>query len=153
RSTSSRRPDTPSRPSAGGAEKPVLGPARPPRTSIDRSGQPEPAVRTLPRPRAPRHVVGVLAGVLLAMAGALLLPAAAGAQTSPGSPAPVDGAGAADPGVVSVVTVNGLIDPIVADFMRQSIDDAERAEVKAIIFQVDLQGSVVPDAELAAILD
>jgi membrane-bound serine protease (ClpP class) len=60
-----------------------------------------------------------------------------------------DGAGS----VVSVVSVNGLIDPILADFMQQSITAAEEAEVVALVFQVDLDGSVIPDLELVGLVN
>ena len=39
------------------------------------------------------------------------------------------------------MTVNGFIDPVLLNFMRQSIVDANNVKATALIFQVDLQGS------------
>lgn len=129
--------------------------------------------RATPAPRrtssARRRRLGA-AGLLLALGTLLAVLAGvgpSGAQT-PGT-APASGSGTSttvlDPdgareavigdgtgSVVSVVSVNGLIDPILADFMEQSITAAEDAEVVALVFQVDLDGSVIPDDELVALI-
>ncbi len=54
---------------------------------------------------------------------------------------------------VAVVSVNGLIDPILANLMTQSITAAEDADAVALVFQVDLDGSVIPDDELVALVN
>jgi len=53
---------------------------------------------------------------------------------------------------VSVVSVNGYIDPVLGALMTRAIDDANNANVLALVFQVDLQGSVIPDEQLTAIV-
>jgi hypothetical protein len=55
-------------------------------------------------------------------------------------------------GVVAVVSVNGFIDPVLADFMSTSIEQANKIDAVALVFQVDLQGSVIPDDQLAALI-
>jgi membrane-bound serine protease (ClpP class) len=106
-----------------------------------------PAARGVAGPRIRRALALVL------VVGALVLglgSTVAGAQTSsPPNPAGSAGSGVS---VVSVVSVNGYIDPIVSSFMSQSIRDANEAHAVALVFQVDLQGSVIPDAELAALI-
>lgn len=118
--------------------------------------------------RADRRRLGV-AGVLVALGALLVILTAVGPS---GAQTPDTGSGsgtsttAIDPdgarevivgdgagSVVSVVSVNGLIDPILADFMTQSITAAEEAEVVALVFQVDLDGSVIPDDELVALIN
>lgn len=54
-----------------------------------------------------------------------------------------------DPGRVSIVKVEGLIDPVMADFIEKSIHQGEQARVIAVVLQLDSSGSVVSDARLA----
>lgn len=99
----------------------------------------------VPRTRRRRVLAGVLIalGVVLACSGG-----AAGAQsTTPAAPA-----GGEVKSVVAVVTINGFIDPVLADFMRTSIEDVNRVAATALIFQADLQGSVIPDAQLVELI-
>ncbi len=90
-------------------------------------------------------------GLLLVLLGALIgLAAPAGA--APGAPAQ----DADDPGRVSVVEVEGLIDPVLADFIEESIHAGERAEVVAVVLRLDSSGSVVSAdrlAEVAAVIE
>ncbi|CAN5439439.1 nodulation protein NfeD [soil metagenome] len=60
--------------------------------------------------------------------------------------APVQSGG--DPGRVSIIKVEGLIDPVMADFIEKSIRDGEKAQVIAVVLQLDSAGSVVSDARL-----
>jgi membrane-bound serine protease (ClpP class) len=53
-----------------------------------------------------------------------------------------------DPGRASVVKVNGLIDPVMADFIDRSITDGERAHVVAVVLWLDSSGSVISDHRL-----
>lgn len=55
---------------------------------------------------------------------------------------------AADPGRVSILKVEGLIDPVLANFIDRSITEGEQAGVVAVVLQLDSSGSVVDDAEL-----
>ncbi len=54
----------------------------------------------------------------------------------------------ADPGRVSVIEVEGLLDPVLADFIERSIADGERADVVAVVLQLDSAGSVLDDGRL-----
>lgn len=63
-------------------------------------------------------------------------------------------AGAADDRrVVDVVQVNGYLDPIVVDFVEQSLQDAEAADAEAFVIQLDSPGSVVSEARLDQLVD
>jgi membrane-bound serine protease (ClpP class) len=96
----------------------------------------------------------VALGAVMVLAGLVLAARPVGAQTPSGSSATLPPQREADgsAGYVSVVTVNGLIDPILAEFMSQSITDAERTGARSLVFQADLQGSVIPDAQLGELL-
>lgn len=84
-------------------------------------------------------------GLLLALVGLLLgLAGQAGATT--GAPAQEP---PTDPGRVSVVQVEGLIDPVLADFVERSIAAGEDAGVVAVVLQLDSSGAVVSDERLA----
>lgn len=87
-----------------------------------------------------------IVGLLLVLVGALLglaVPADAQAEATP--PA------AEDPGRVSIIKVEGLIDPVLADFIERSIADGERTRAVAVVLQLDSSGSVVDDARLRAL--
>ena len=83
------------------------------------------------------HPLRTLASVLLALGALLALPA----------PAAVAAAGRVD-----VIEVTGLIDPVEVDFIATSLRDAERAQVEALIIQLNSSGSVVSDRRLDALV-
>ena len=56
-----------------------------------------------------------------------------------------------DPGRISVVEVEGLIDPVLAAFIERSIADGERSGVVAVVLQMDSSGSVLGDDALRAL--
>jgi membrane-bound serine protease (ClpP class) len=95
---------------------------------------------TAPR-RAVRGTVAKLALALVTAAvGLLVLAPGGGAQPScdePGS------------GPVVVVEVDGLIDPVLADLVRDQIDEADAACAVALVLQFDSGDAVVSDTELA----
>lgn len=98
---------------------------------------------------APRRLCAALA---LIAAGVLIgLAAPAGAQQ--GAPPAPNADQVAAAGEVSVVTLTGLIDPILADLVHRSVDEAEQAGVRGLVFQVDLDGAVIPDAELVSLVE
>jgi len=105
--------------------------------------------------------VTLVLGTILAVAGGMGPSAAqepsGGSGTSTTAADPDDArqviVGSDSTSVVSVVSVNGLIDPILAEFMNQSITAAEDAGVVALVFQVDLDGSVIPDRDLVALVN
>jgi membrane-bound serine protease (ClpP class) len=57
-----------------------------------------------------------------------------------------------DAGFVDIVEVDGLIDPVVADFVQESLEDAEREGALWVVFQMNSSGSVLNDEELADLL-
>ncbi|HXH58491.1 NfeD family protein [Iamia sp.] len=56
-------------------------------------------------------------------------------------------------GRLSVVTVSGLLDPVLARFLERSIDDAEEADVAWLILQVNSKGTVVSDSRVAELVE
>jgi len=50
-----------------------------------------------------------------------------------------------DAGRVSIIKVEGLIDPVMASFIDRSISEGEAAGVVAVVLQMDSSGSVVDD--------
>jgi membrane-bound serine protease (ClpP class) len=96
------------------------------------------------------HVVRRLSisGILLVAAGALLLGApTASAQGGDASTS------TAEAGIVDVVKVDGLLDPVTVDFVERSVIDAERAGATALVLQIDSTGSVVSTDRLSALID
>lgn len=57
-----------------------------------------------------------------------------------------------DAGFVLIVKVSGLIDPVLADFIRSSIDEAEREGALSLVLQVNSTGVVVSDAVFIELL-
>lgn len=49
---------------------------------------------------------------------------------------------------VDVIKVNGLIDPVLADFVEHSISSAEESGAAAVVMQVDSRGGVVSDGRI-----
>src|SRR3954452_2503353 len=54
---------------------------------------------------------------------------------------------------VDVIEVNGLIDPGVADFIRQSIRDAEKERAAVLVLQLDSGGGVLGQAAEQRLVD
>src|SRR5688572_5380881 len=90
---------------------------------------------------AVRRTVAKL-GVLLVM-GALVIAAAPAGKAE--AQADCDDPGS---GPVAVVEVDGLLDPVLADFVEDQVHAAERACVVALVLQLDSGGVVVSDGEL-----
>ena len=95
-------------------------------------------MRRLP---AARRRLTVLAAVLLA---ALVLGTGAAGAQEPG-----DGS----EGVVAVVKVSGLLDPVMVDFVAGAVDDAQTEGATALVLQVNSSGVVVDDDEFGALLE
>ena len=53
-----------------------------------------------------------------------------------------------DAGRVSIIKVEGLIDPVMAEFIDRSISEGEAADVVAVVLQMDSSGATVDDARL-----
>src|SRR5947199_10184534 len=79
-----------------------------------------------------------LLGTALLLTGSLLAGSAAAADTRPH---------------IDVVEVNGLIDPVVADFVRSSIADAEKEKAAVLILQLSSSGGVLGQADQRRLAD
>ncbi len=55
---------------------------------------------------------------------------------------------AGDAGAVEIVKVSGILDPILADFLAASIDQAQRDDALAVVLRIDSSQSVVDDSTL-----
>ncbi|MEZ5181425.1 MAG: NfeD family protein [Acidimicrobiales bacterium] len=75
--------------------------------------------------------------VVLGLAGPVAARALAPAQS-----------GTDDAGRVSILKVEGLIDPVMADFIERSVHDGEDAGVVAVVLQLDSADAVVDDEVL-----
>ena len=53
---------------------------------------------------------------------------------------------------VNVVQVSGYLDPVVADFLGDAIAESERTGAEALVIQLDSPGSVLPVAQLDALV-
>ncbi len=80
--------------------------------------------------------------VVLGLALALSLPASAAASGT------TDIAAQAEPGVVDVVEVTGYLDPIMADFIEQSIDKARTDGSLGLVLQVNSSRATIDDERL-----
>lgn len=97
----------------------------------------------------------IVAALLVAVGGALLVGATgpAGAQTggvqgsAGGSP---EGGSAGS--FVDVIKVNGLLDPVMVDFVERSVREAEETGALALVLQTDSDGAVVSGARLTELL-
>ncbi len=68
-----------------------------------------------------------------------VLPAGAQSQTGPRP-------------FVNVVQVTGYLDPVMADFIDRAITESERGGAEVLVLQLDSPGSVLPTAELDALV-
>ncbi|MDE0115361.1 MAG: hypothetical protein OXT07_01880 [bacterium] len=59
----------------------------------------------------------------------------------------------ADAGVAVVVEVTGLLDPVMADLIEASVDEAADAGARLLVFRVDSSRSVVSDDRLVELAD
>lgn len=93
-------------------------------------------------------------GLLLALAGALLGLVAASPAAVAQDPAVTTTTAATsaagsredgDHGRISVLKVDGLIDPVLADFIQRSIREGEEAGVVAVVLQLNSDGAALDD--------
>ena len=54
-------------------------------------------------------------------------------------------------GTFDVIEVNGLIDPVLADFIDRSLDESEANGASGVILQMESEGAAISDAEVAAL--
>lgn len=96
----------------------------------------------------------VILGLALPVVGLAASPAA-GQSEIDACPDDLDEIGAAD-STVRIVKVSGLIDPVVQSYLIDQLDQAEEAEVLALVVWLNSRGSVLDDddfVELASRLD
>lgn len=103
-------------------------------------------MRRLPTAAAITAVVALMIGVIGFVVSAMTSPVSAETSTT------IINEGSPD-GFVAVVKVSGLLDPVMVDFIRSSIDDAINEGALALILQTDSNGVVVDDATFAALLN
>lgn len=85
-------------------------------------------------------------GMLVTLAGLMML-------GTPNAATAADGDDADVVSRVDVLQVSGLIDPILADAIRDAIDTAESDGSQALVLQVNSQGTVISDDEVEELLD
>jgi len=103
-------------------------------------------MRRLPTAAAITAVVALLLGVVGFAVSAMTSPVSAETTTT------IINEGGPD-GFVAVVKVSGLLDPVMVDFIRSSINDAINEGAVALILQADSNGVVVDDSVFAALLN
>lgn len=95
-------------------------------------------------------------GVALAAVGVLLgggAAAPAGAQEASGTGAACAAAADREAGPLSVVTVSGLLDPVLARLITDSIDAAEEGDASWLVLLINSKATVLPDAEVAELIE
>ncbi|MGK2930591.1 MAG: NfeD family protein [Acidimicrobiales bacterium] len=92
----------------------------------------------------------MIAGFALLVMGVALSPGTAAARQSDPGDAPDEAPVAEpdDPGVVRVVKVSGLLDPIMVSFLEDEIEAAQDAGITALVLQVNSEGAVVSDQRM-----
>lgn len=89
--------------------------------------------------------------VLLVMGLTLSTGTAAARQADPGG-TPDDAPVADDRGLVRVVKVSGLLDPIMVAFVEDEIDAAQDAGITALVLQLNSEGAVVSEERMDALV-
>lgn len=56
-------------------------------------------------------------------------------------------------GFVDVIEVNGLIDPVLANFIDRSLDESLRLGARAVVLQMESEGAAIGDDDLAALAE
>ncbi len=52
-------------------------------------------------------------------------------------------------GFIDVIAINGLIDPVLANFITESLTDAETNGARAVVLQMETEGATISDDEIA----
>lgn len=56
-----------------------------------------------------------------------------------------------EPGVAIVTKISGLLDPVMADFMESSLDEADETGAVLLVLQVNSKGAVISDSRLESL--
>jgi membrane-bound serine protease (ClpP class) len=102
-----------------------------------------------------RLSTGAIGAVLLGLAFLALAAPAAPAASAPPTPrtAASQGGDQPDDARVNVIKVSGLLDPVLVDFVSNSIRQAEDEGAVALTLQLNSGGAVVSDAEIDALTE
>ena len=84
----------------------------------------------------------LLVAAVLVAAAVSILAAPAAAQTSSRT---------SEPGVAIVTKISGLLDPVMADFMESSLDEADDTGAVLLVLQVNSKGAVISDSRLESL--
>ncbi len=84
----------------------------------------------------------MIAGLITAVMGMTLLAGTASARPNG------EGSSDDDPGIVQVIKVSGLLDPIVVSFIEDEIATASADGVVALVLQINSEGAAVGDREI-----
>ncbi|MTB01425.1 MAG: hypothetical protein F2535_01815, partial [Actinobacteria bacterium] len=103
-------------------------------------------MRRLPSFAAVTAVVALMLGVIGFVVSAMSSPVSAETSTT------IINEGGPD-GFVAVVKVSGLLDPVMVDFIRTSIEEANDEGAVALILQTDSNGVVVEESVFASLLN
>lgn len=99
------------------------------------------------------------AGILLAVVAGLApgpAPQTAAAQAdapAEQTQAPADPADPADPGQAIVAKISGLLDPVLADFLSDSLQQAQDENAVLFVLQIDSRGAVISNQRLQELAD
>ncbi len=89
----------------------------------------------------------MIAGLITAVMGMTLLAGTASARPNG------EGSSDDDPGIVQVIKVSGLLDPIVVSFIEDEIATASADGVVALVLQINSEGAAVGDREIDDLVD
>ena len=87
----------------------------------------------------------LMAAALTAVAMSILAVPAAAQTSSPTSPQ--TSSRTSEPGVAIVTKISGLLDPVMADFMESSLDEADDTGAVLLVLQVNSKGAVISDSD------
>ena len=91
----------------------------------------------------------LVAVVLVAVAVSILAAPAAAQTSSPTSSQ--NSSRTSEPGVAIVTKISGLLDPVMADFMESSLDEADDTGAVLLVLQVNSKGAVISDSRLESL--
>lgn len=89
--------------------------------------------------------LAVLVGVIMIVVGLV--------TSLQAQPSGADDAEPRSAGFVDVIKVNGLLDPIMTDFIERSVHGSQASGALALVLQVDSAAAVVSDARLARLIE
>ena len=92
----------------------------------------------------------LLVAVVLVAVAVSILAAPAAAQTSSPTSSQTSSR-TSEPGVAIVTKISGLLDPVMADFMESSLDEADDTGAVLLVLQVNSKGAVISDSRLESL--